>query len=82
MPIEGRFYSNKELQEILGLSKQRISDIARQQSWLAIQPGLYCSEDVEDYLEYRDVDLDTLPIRSYQFPDGAALTEIIEANSI
>lgn len=70
MPIEGRFYTSQELQEILKVKKQRISNIANLQSWTALQPGLYCAESVEAYLKGRNIDPKYLPIRTRDHPDG------------
>ncbi len=76
MPIEGKFYTSQELQEILGVKKQRISNIANLQSWTALQPGLYCAENVEAYLVGRNIDPKYLPIRTHSHPDGATWAEL------
>jgi hypothetical protein len=64
MPIEGKFYTSKELQSLLDVSKQRISNLAKRQSWTVLVPGLYCAEGVEDYLMWRGIDPASLPIRT------------------
>jgi hypothetical protein len=53
MPIEGKFYTSKELQEILNVSRQRISNLAKDNDWVVLVPGLYRAEDVENYLAKR-----------------------------
>lgn len=76
MPIEGRLYTSAELQNILGVSKQRITNLSNEQDWLSPAPGLYYAEQVETYLmDYRKIDPITLPIRSWDFPDGATWAE-------
>lgn len=75
MPIEGRFYTNLELQEFLGISKQGVSNISTRQGWTALHPGLYCSEDVEIYLMNRNIDPKNLPIRTHDYPDGVTWAE-------
>lgn len=78
MPIQGKFYTSKELQALLGVSRQRIRNLASEdgQDFLALNPGLYCAEDVEDYLMARGIDPLKLPVRTYDHPDGATLTEL------
>ncbi len=73
MPISGKFYSSNELQKILSVSKGRIGHIASANDWLVLVPGsaLYCAEQVEDYLLLRGIDPDELPIRDYDYSDGA-----------
>ena len=48
MPIEGRFYTSAELQKLLGVKKQRISNLAREQNWYSPIPGLYASGPADD----------------------------------
>jgi hypothetical protein len=65
MPIEGKFYTSSELQKLLRVSKQRISNLSKLQNWTTLVPGLYCAEDVEDYLIIRDIDSYGLFTRTY-----------------
>jgi hypothetical protein len=78
MPIEGKFYSSKELQKILNVGKQRISHIAKDNGWLILVSGsaLYCAEQVEDFLMGRGIDPDTLSVRDYEHPDGATWADL------
>lgn len=48
MPITGTFWSSKELQKLLGVSKQRVSDLARQLCWDSPISGLYRGGVAED----------------------------------
>lgn len=51
MPIKGTFYTSGELQKILGVTKQRVSDLARLQEWQTHNVGvLYHADDVASYL--------------------------------
>lgn len=50
MPISGTFYTQKELTELLKVSKQRVSDLARKHEWGSPLPGLYRAEDVTEYV--------------------------------
>ncbi len=50
MPIEGRFYESEELQLLLDVTKQAISNIAYRQGWKTLKRGLFCAESVEPYL--------------------------------
>jgi hypothetical protein len=70
MPIQGKFYTSRDLQEILGVSRQRVYNLAKDNDWLALSPGLYCAEEVEDYLLYRDIDPMGFIIRTYYEPEG------------
>ena len=59
MPIEGKFWTSQELQNLLGVSKQRIAGIARDHGWHSPRPGLYAggvwedSQTVDAYLSAR-----------------------------
>lgn len=75
MPIRGTLYTSQELQQILRVTRSRISNLGREQSWLDLTPGLYCSEDVEDYLLGRGIDPAQLPVRDYDHPEGATWRE-------
>lgn len=76
MPISGKFYTSKELQELLNVKKQRISNLARDRDWNGPLPGVYWAEEVEPYLEYyRNIDPLTLPVKSFDFPAGATWQE-------
>ena len=75
MPIEGRLYSAQELQEILGVSKQRVSNLASQQGWQGPVSGLYWADAVEWYLMGRGIDPISLPVYSSDFPEGATIAE-------
>ena len=45
------FYTSKELQELLHISKQRVSDLAQSHGWETHRVGvLYNAEDVSNYL--------------------------------
>lgn len=59
MPIRGTFYNSEELQKLLGVSRQRISNLAKAQNWEGPQKGLYYAQSVEPYLMGRNID----PIR-------------------
>ena len=50
MPISGRFWTSKEIQELLEISKQRVSDLAREHVWGSPYPGLYYADQVDEYL--------------------------------
>ena len=50
MPISGRFYISKEIQGILEISKQRVSDLAREHGWRSPHPGWYYADGVEEYI--------------------------------
>ena len=41
MPISGYFWTQKELQEGLGITKQGVSNLARRHGWESPYPGLY-----------------------------------------
>lgn len=73
VPIEGKFYSTRELQELRGVGRAAISRLAKRQGWTAIisRSGVWCAEDVEPYLMSEGIDTDALPIRDYDYPDGA-----------
>lgn len=52
--ISGRFYTSQELQTILGVSRQRVHNLAREQGWAAHKAGiLYHADDVTEYLRAR-----------------------------
>ncbi len=70
MPIEGKFCESDELQEILGVSKQAIRNIAYRQGWGALKRGLFCAESVEPYLFGKGICPETLPVRTYDHSDG------------
>ena len=59
MPISGRFYTTKELQEMLGISRQGVNNLARRHGWDSPHPGLYASgpadatDTVDAYLHAR-----------------------------
>ena len=77
MPIEGKFYTPAELQTLLGVTKQRISNIAATHNWWAVIPGLYAAEDVEQYLaHYRNISPDGLAVLFYHNPDGETPAEL------
>lgn len=48
MPIKGIFWTSEELQKRLGVSKQRVSNLAKQYSWESPAPGLYRGGVAED----------------------------------
>lgn len=49
MTITGTFYTSKEIQNILSCSKQRVSNLAKEQEWQSPYPGLYNTQDVTEY---------------------------------
>lgn len=53
MPISGTFYTSQELQVLLDVSRQRVSQLATQQGWYSPTPGLYDGADVGPYLTKR-----------------------------
>jgi hypothetical protein len=75
MPIKGKLYTQKELVDLLEISKQAVSNIAHRQDWDGPQPGLYWAEFVEPYLEGRNIDPLTLPVVDNDHPAGATLAE-------
>lgn len=75
MPIRGKLYQAQELVNLLGVTKQAISNIAHRQGWDGPQAGLYWAEYVEPWLEGRGVDPSTLPIVDVDCPQGATLAE-------
>lgn len=48
MPITGTFYTSEEIQQLLGVSRQRVSDLARTYQWEKPYPGLYLAGPAED----------------------------------
>lgn len=70
MPIRGTFYTSEELQKLLGVSKQRISNLAKSQNWQGPQKGLYCARSVEWYLMGRGIDPLTLKVQYWESPEG------------
>lgn len=76
MPISGKFYQHQELQSILNVSKQRVSNIAADHNWEGPQPGLYYAESVEPYLmHYRNITPESLTVISWDNPDGKSPAE-------
>lgn len=75
MPIEGKFYDSGELQKLLGITRQAISQLAIRQNWTTLD-ARYCAEDVEDYLRSKNIRPKTLPVRTYANPDGATWAEL------
>lgn len=65
MPIQGRFYPAQEIAKLLGVGKQRVSNLARKQNWEAIIPGLYYAQSVEWYLMSRGIDPVCLPVKEW-----------------
>jgi len=66
MPFKGKFYSSKELQVILDVTRARISQIARYFHWRNTgRRGVYFAQDVEPFLRRRGIDVDALPILEY-----------------
>ena len=70
MPIAGTFYTSEELLKLLGVTKQRISNLANAKNWESPHPGLYYAQSVEPYLMGRGIDPIGLPVRSWEAPDG------------
>lgn len=75
MPIIGKFYTSEELQKLLGVTKQRISNLAGAQSWASPHPGIYYAQSVEPYLMGRGIDPITLPAISWEWPEGITWAE-------
>lgn len=48
MPIAGTFWTSEELQKLLGVSKQRVTNLARTYRWESPSPGLYRGGVAED----------------------------------
>lgn len=48
MPITGKFWTSEELQKLLGVSKQRIYNLAQEYDWQSPAPGLYLGGVAED----------------------------------
>jgi hypothetical protein len=65
MPIRGTFYTSGELQKLLGVSKQRISNLSNEQNWASPHPGIYYAQSVEPYLMGRGIDPIRLPVREW-----------------
>lgn len=53
MPFTGTYWSTKELQDLLGVSRQRIHDLKYYWDWKSPAPGIYEDEDVQKYLRLR-----------------------------
>lgn len=62
MPIFGKLYTSQELQQLLGVNRQRISNIATARGWTGPRPGLYWPEQVELWLRYKGYDPSSLDI--------------------
>lgn len=75
MPISGRFYPSEELQKLLGVTKQRISNLANEQNWAEARPGLYYAQSIEPYLMGRGIDPITLSVVSWEWPEGITWAE-------
>lgn len=69
MPIEGKFYESEELQLLLGVTKQRISNLF---GVSVLRPGLYAAEAIEPYLINKNIRPETLPVRTFDHPAGVA----------
>jgi hypothetical protein len=48
MPITGKFWTSEELQKLLGVSKQRIYNLAQEYGWESPSPGLYRGGSSDD----------------------------------
>lgn len=70
MAIRGKFYTSKELQKLLGVSKQRISNLSNEQNWESPHPGIYYAQSVESYLMGRGVDLQRLKVVEWESTNG------------
>ena len=75
MPIQGKFYTTKELQTLWkqingrGCTRQYIQQEAAYRGWPPILPGLYCAEPIErDFLALHGIDLTKLEVKSYKNP--------------
>lgn len=65
MPYRGKFYSVKEVREILHVNRARVHAIAKRQGWTGPTDGLYYAECVEPFLLYRGIDPACLPVVEY-----------------
>ncbi len=79
MPILGKFYTSEELQKLLGVTKQRISNLAK--NWESPHPGLYYAQSVEPYLMGRNIDPIRLPARSWEAPEGESDLDFLQQQS-
>ncbi len=70
MPFQGRFYTSEELQKLLGVTKQRISNLSATQNWESPHPGIYYAQSVESYLMGRNIDPIRLLVQSWEALDG------------
>lgn len=73
MPFQGRFYTSEELQKLLGVTKQRISNLSNEQNWESPHPGIYYAQSVEPYLMGRNIDPIRLLVVSWEVPEDEHL---------
>jgi len=73
MPFQGLFYTSKEIQKLLGVTKQRISNLSSEQNWESPHSGIYYAQSVEPYLMGRKIDPIKLAVRSWETPEGEVL---------
>lgn len=73
MPIEGKFYGSEELQLLLGVKKQRISNLFGAS---VLRPGLYPAEIVEPHLLNKNINPASLPVRTHDHPAGATWAQL------
>lgn len=73
MPIEGKFYESEELQLLLGVKKQRITNLFGKS---AIKPGWYPAEIVEPHLLNKNIRPADLSIRTHDHPEGMTWAEL------
>lgn len=65
MPIRGKFYSAKEVGELIHVNRQRVAAIAVKQGWSGPGRGYFFAECVEPFLFGRGIDPATLPVVEY-----------------
>ena len=65
MPYRGKVYSAQELVDLLDITKQGVSSLAKTNGWRGPKPGDYWAECVEPLLLKRGIDPDSLPVLSY-----------------
>ncbi len=70
MPIEGKFYEAEELVLLLRITKQAVA-----KRFAGFRAGLYPAELVEPVLADHNINIETIPVRSYDYPEGATWVE-------
>ncbi len=70
MPIEGKFYEAEELVLILRITKQAVA-----KRFGGFRAGLYPAELVEPALADKGIKTEDIPVRTYDYPEGATWAE-------